>query len=224
VKETAIWYFTLERTYKLFNAKSEGNFVDAVFLTNHDQNRVMSQLDSNMDHAKMTASILLTLPGNPFIYYGEEIGMLGAKPDEQIREPMIWYKDGVKGKGQTAWEEPILNSGAHIASVESQTNQKDSLLAHYQELLRWRNEITAIYDGDIQYYDTGNAQIISYVRRTNTEEVLIVHNVSPEVQQIVLEREGEEHKYTEILKTTNQNTNINSNSLVISPYTSVVLK
>ncbi|OAB45653.1 alpha-amylase family glycosyl hydrolase [Paenibacillus antarcticus] len=216
--------FTLERTYKLFNAKSEGNFIDAVFLTNHDQNRVMSQLDRNMEHAKMAASILLTLPGNPFIYYGEEIGMLGAKPDEQIREPMIWYKDGGKGKGQTTWEEPVLNTGVHIGSVESQMNEKDSLLAHYQELLRWRNEITAIHDGNIQYYDTGNIQIISYVRHTNTEEVLVVHNVSSEEQQIVLEGEGEEHKYTDILKSTNRNTNINSNFLLISPYTSVVLK
>ncbi|OAB26764.1 alpha-amylase [Paenibacillus macquariensis subsp. macquariensis] len=216
--------FTLERTNKLFHAKSEGEFVDAVFLTNHDQNRVMSQLDSNMDHAKMAASILLTLPGNPFIYYGEEIGMLGAKPDEQIREPMIWHKDGVKGKGQTTWEEPILNSGAHMASVESQLSEKNSLLAHYQEMLRWRNEIAALHDGNIQYYDTGNAQIVSYIRRTNSEEVLIVHNVSSEEQRIVLDREGEEHKYTEILKSTDQNTNINSNYLVISPYASVILK
>lgn len=216
--------FTLERTYKLFNTKSQGQFVDAIFLTNHDQNRVMSQLDSNMDHAKIAASILLTLPGNPFIYYGEEIGMLGAKPDEQIREPMIWYESGVKGIGQTTWEEPILNLGEQLTSVELQLNQKDSLLAHYRKWLRWRNEIVALRDGDIQYYDTGNAQIVSYVRRTHSDEVLVVHNLSDKVQQIVLDREGAEYKYTEILKTTDKNTNINSDLLVIPPYSTVILK
>ncbi|WP_429374806.1 alpha-amylase family glycosyl hydrolase [Paenibacillus sp. DS2015] len=215
--------FTLERTYKLFNAKSEGQFVDAIFLSNHDQNRVMSQLDSNMDHAKMAASILLTLPGNPFIYYGEEIGMLGMKPDEQIREPMSWYEEGVEGKGQTTWEESIYNVGEHTPNVELQISEKDSLLAHYREWVRWRNEIVALHDGDIQYYDTGNAQIISYTRRTLSDEVLIVHNLSDQVQRVTLDRRVE-HKYTEILRATDKNTEINLNSLLISPYSSVILK
>lgn len=216
--------FTLERTYKLFNDRSEGKFVDAIFLTNHDQNRVMSQLEGNMAHAKMAASILLTLPGNPFIYYGEEIGMLGTKPDEQIREPMIWYEGGAKAKGQTTWEEPILNRGEQVASVEVQINEKDSLLAHYRELLRWRNEIGELQDGDIQYYDTGNAQIVSYVRRTQSNEVMVVHNLSDKVQQISLDEDVGEHKYTQILKTTDENTNINSNLLMISPYSTTVLQ
>lgn len=72
--------FTLERTYKLYSKISDNHFTDATFLTNHDHNRVMSQLDNNPNHAKMAATLLLTLPGNPFIYYGEEIGMLGVKP------------------------------------------------------------------------------------------------------------------------------------------------
>ena len=62
----------------------------APFLTNHDQNRVMSQLSYKTDRAKLAATILLTLPGVPFIYYGEEIGMTGQKPDEKIRTPMQW--------------------------------------------------------------------------------------------------------------------------------------
>lgn len=214
--------FTLERTYKLFNNKSEGNYVDAIFLTNHDQNRVMSQLNGNVDHAKMAASILLTLPGNPFIYYGEEIGMLGAKPDEQIREPMIWYEGGTQGTGQTTWEEPTLNRGEKVANVEDQINKQDSLFSHYREWVRWRTEIVALHDGDIQYYDTGNAQILSYVRRTQSEQVLVVHNLSDQVQHVALE--GTEYEYTSILKTTNKNTNINLNLLEIRPYSSAVLK
>ena len=49
-------------------------FIDAPFLTNHDQDRVMSVLNHE-EKAKIAASLYLTLPGNPFIYYGEEIGM-----------------------------------------------------------------------------------------------------------------------------------------------------
>ena len=61
----------------------------ATFLTNHDQNRVMSTIRS-VPKAKVAADLLLTLPGVPFVYYGEEIGMQGIKPDERIRTPMQW--------------------------------------------------------------------------------------------------------------------------------------
>jgi len=57
------------------------------FLSNHDTNRVMSQLLNSADKAKAAATILLTLPGIPYIYYGEEIGMTGVTPDENKRNP-----------------------------------------------------------------------------------------------------------------------------------------
>ena len=216
--------FTLERTYKLFNTTSQGEFVDATFLTNHDQNRVMSQLGGNVDHAKMVASILLTLPGNPFIYYGEEIGMLGAKPDEQIREPMIWYENGAKGKGQTTWERLIYNTGDDAPSVELQITQGDSLLAHYRELITWRNEISELHEGNIQYHDTGNAQILSYLRRTQSDEALVVHNLSGEEQQIKIEMDQGGNLFTEIIKNSSKTAHFDNDTLVIAPYSTLILK
>ena len=62
----------------------------ATFLTNHDQDRTMSTLNGSIDKAKLAAFLLLTSPGTPFIYYGEEIGMEGEKPDPDIRRPMQW--------------------------------------------------------------------------------------------------------------------------------------
>ena len=61
----------------------------ATFLSNHDQERVMSYFKGDPIKAKLAASVLLTTPGTPFVYYGEEIGMTGNKPDEQIRTPML---------------------------------------------------------------------------------------------------------------------------------------
>jgi glycosidase len=65
----------------------------ATFLTNHDMDRVMNQLKKDPVKAGHAATVLLTIPGTPFIYYGEEIGMVGQKPDEQIRSPMQWSKE-----------------------------------------------------------------------------------------------------------------------------------
>ena len=61
-----------------------------IFLTNHDMPRVMSQFGGDAAKARLAAFLMLTAPGTPYIYYGEEIGMLGQKPDELIRTPMQW--------------------------------------------------------------------------------------------------------------------------------------
>ncbi len=78
---------SLVRTREFFREISAGEYIDSTFITNHDMPRVMTEVKGNQDQAKMAASLLLTLPGNPFIYYGEETGLEGSKPDEEIREP-----------------------------------------------------------------------------------------------------------------------------------------
>ena len=60
-----------------FGFASNGKSEDCTFLTNHDQNRTMSVMEGNEDHAKTAASLYLTLPGNTFIYLGEEVGLPG---------------------------------------------------------------------------------------------------------------------------------------------------
>ena len=66
----------------------------ATFLTNHDQDRVMTELGGDVESAKLAATLLLTGGGTPFLYYGEEIGLTGQKPDERIRTPMRWDASG----------------------------------------------------------------------------------------------------------------------------------
>lgn len=152
--------------------------IDATFLTNHDQNRVMSELNGDVDKAKSAASILLTLPGNPFIYYGEEIGMTGEKPDELIREPFRWYEGD--GEGQTSWETPVYNTGYNGVSVEAQTKDKDSLLNHYREMIRVRQQHEELVKGNLQSIQTDNPGIIAYSRSYEGESLQVYHNISAE--------------------------------------------
>ena len=86
-------YMDLARTDAAYRKVAGKSGVDAPFLSNHDQDRVMSQLDGNPQHMRMAAAMLLTLPGHPFVYYGEELGMRGRKPDPDLREPMRWHRD-----------------------------------------------------------------------------------------------------------------------------------
>src|SRR2546426_7554959 len=77
------------------------------FLTNHDQTRALTVLGGDVARARIAATLLLTLPGLPFVYYGEEIGMTGDKPDPRLRTPMQWNPfSGVGFTTGKAWESP----------------------------------------------------------------------------------------------------------------------
>lgn len=212
----------LVRNYELFAEKSHGEFVDAIFLANHDQNRVMSQLSGNKDHARMAAAILLTLPGNPFLYYGEEIGMKGSKPDEEIREPMLWSKNRNSSSGQTTWEKPKHNLDDDSVNVEAQLTDQASLLSQYRNLIEWRTETTALRDGALQDYSLKDDQVLSYIRATASEQVLVVHNLSGEVKEISLS-EKEPH-FSSLLHQTDIKAVLQNSTLSLPPYSTVILK
>lgn len=177
----------LEEKYRNF-AEVEPNFLDAPFLTNHDQNRSMDRLGSDISKAKLIANIYLTLPGNPFIYYGEEIGMLGTKPDERIREPFVWYNESKLP--QTSWESVIRNKST--VSVEEQQKDRNSLLNHYKQLIRLRQSSKALTKGDFKALESGSNKVIAYSRNyledgNVKESVIVLHNLSSEQQVIKLD-------------------------------------
>lgn len=171
-----------EQLSKIYAAYQVANpaFIDAAFLTNHDQNRIMSVLDGNMEMMRLLAAVNLTLPGNPFIYYGEEIGMLGMKPDERIREPFQW-KPG-DAPEETRWESIRYNNKTGI-SVEEQWNESGSLLSHYRTLIHLRNATPALQRGDFVPLKKG-ADLLAFRRRFGEDQVLVIHNLSKKAVSI----------------------------------------
>lgn len=213
--------FALSRSYQFYKESSQGTFIDAIFLTNHDQNRVMSELDGKVEHAKMAASILLTLPGNPFIYYGEEIGMLGMKPDERIREPMVWAEtdDSSAGTGQTAWMPAFYNKDGG-SSVSTQLQDPDSLLHHYRKMIQWRNEHAVLQNGDIVSYNANNASVLAYARITNQEKALVLHNLSGERQSVAVR----DTSFSTLALASGTGAKLSDGQLDLPPYSTVLLK
>ena len=152
----------------------------ATFLANHDQNRTMSQMIGNVDFAKMAATIQLTSPGVPFIYYGEEIGMTGVKPDEDIRLPMQWNGNTVKAgfTSGTPWRAPSADTPTF--NVSSENNDPDSLFNHYRDLIHLRNAHPALLNGDWVPVESGSKYIYAFMRTTAEEQILVVINASRE--------------------------------------------
>jgi alpha-amylase len=151
----------------------------ASFLTNHDQDRVMDQLGRDPDKAKLAATILLTLPGVPFVYYGEEIGMTGSKPDELIRTPMQWTAGPNAGFSAGEPWEPV-NEGYEKQNVEAALADGDSLFNHYRKLMAARNEHPALRSLGFLPLESSAAPIYGYLRHNPDAAALVVLNFDDE--------------------------------------------
>jgi glycosidase len=164
---------------------------EASFLTNHDQNRVMSQVFGDALSAHLAAFMLLTGPGIPFIYYGEEIGLQGRKPDEQIRTPLPWTADG-PAAGFTTGEpwEPLAEDWAAV-NVATEAADPLSLLASYKRAIAFRAAHPALLQGGTILVDGEGGTVIGWLRVTAGETLLVVANVgSKAVTDYALTLEG----------------------------------
>ncbi len=146
------------------------------FLTNHDQNRVMSQIGANLDKAKVGALLYLTAPGVPFVYYGEEIAMSGKKPDEDIRTPMQWSNEA-NGGFTTGRPWRAVNADYTERNVSAQIDNPDSMLALYRNLIRLRNQHAALRVGDFTAINASHASVFASLRVSKAEAVLIIINL-----------------------------------------------
>ncbi len=180
----------LRNNWAVFPHNQFGNF-----LQNHDQPRMMTQLlrpkGTTRAEAEVEMRLAVTLqmlmPGTPYIYYGEEIGMVGDKPDPDIRTPMQW--NGAAGAGFSTgkpWRK--LNDDSTSVNIAAQEKDPKSLLSLYRDLIRLRASEPAVRRGGLEVLTTGHKSVLAFVRsehgggveNASTGGVLVVANVSGE--------------------------------------------
>ena len=143
------------------------------FLTNHDMNRVFSVLGLDQGKNKAAASILLTLPGVPFLYYGEEVGMVGVKPDEHIRRPMQWTA-GSNGSFTTGNPWIPLNNNFPQYNVATAETDSASLLHHYRDLIHLRESRPDLQTGDYLGIPVSDESVFAFWRMGPQDTSLVV--------------------------------------------------
>jgi alpha-amylase len=156
----------------------------APFLTNHDMDRVWSIVSGTAPAevvppiVRLAATVLLTAPGTPFVYYGEEIGLAGTKPDERIRTPMPWtgQAPGVGFTTGTPWEAP--DPGYSERNVAAEATDPGSLLSLYRTMIQFRNQSAALRFGNLVSVATGNDGVAAYLRSAGNDHVLVVVNLT----------------------------------------------
>lgn len=146
------------------------------FLRNHDQTRTATEFRGNVARQKLAATLLLTLPGLPFVYYGEEIGMTGDKPDPRLRTPMHWTIGRAAGftTGQP-WEP--LQPDSNTVTVAAQDGDGNSLLNRFRRLIHLRGAKPALATGALVPVQTTDTAVAAYIRTDGERPVLVVANL-----------------------------------------------
>jgi len=153
------------------------------FLSNHDQVRTATRLGGVPGRLRAAASVLLTLPGVPFMYYGEEVGLASGSGsgDEAKRTPMPW-DDSPGGGFTTGTPWYPFAPGRDTANVADQVHDARSLLAHYRSLIRLRAAEPALGSGRLTTLDSGNAAVLAFLREAGQDTVLVAVNLGGGIQ------------------------------------------
>ncbi|HET9694322.1 MAG TPA: alpha-amylase family glycosyl hydrolase [Steroidobacteraceae bacterium] len=152
----------------------------ATFVTNHDQDRIASELGEDPARLKLAASLLLAAPGVPFLYYGEEIGQVGRKPDEMIRNPMPWTAGTNGGFTRAARPWEPLQGGHERRNVAAQADDPASVLTHYRQWIHLRHREPALRRGTFELVDLGRDDAIAWQRRADGRTLTFIANLSRE--------------------------------------------
>jgi glycosidase len=130
-----------------------------------------------MKRSRLASFLLLTMPGVPFVYYGEEIGMVGAKPDERLRTPMQWRAAHAGGfTTGTPWE--TLQADSLTTTVEAEDADSGSVLTMNRRLIHLRAVTPALGEGKLVPLEASAAGVAAYARRSGDRVVLVVANLT----------------------------------------------
>ncbi len=152
----------------------------SMLLANHDSfagDRVFNQLQGDLARYKLAAATHLLLPGTPFIYYGEEIGIARGSPsgDPGLRTPMSWTGDARTGGFTTGTPYRTLAGNVTSANVAAQQTDPNSLLAHYKAMLNLRNTLPAVARGSYEAARV-SGRVFTFQRRLGDERVVVAIN------------------------------------------------
>jgi glycosidase len=154
----------------------------ATMVSNHDSfagQRLWNQVGGNLAQYKLAAATYLLLPGTPFIYYGEEIGLAGAaglQGDAALRTPMSWTPDATRAGFTTGQPFRALSSNVATQNVQAQQADATSLLAHYKRLLALRNTRPSLFIGSYASPLVAG-QVMGWQRSQGAEKTLVLINV-----------------------------------------------
>ncbi len=197
----------------------------AVILANHDSfagDRIIRQMAGDLNKYKMAAALLLTVPGIPFIYYGEEIGLghtKGGVGDHALRSPMSWNGNPDNGGFTEArrFFRPLADN-VEAFNVADQLEDPDSLYNFYRSIIQMRNKTPALQTGSFENISQGTPNLYSFIRDNGDQQAFVVMNLGDTASQATLPKEGEPWR----LSFSSANSTHSGNAFTADPYSVTV--
>ena len=178
-KTVSSYATALETADKAYGAKNP-NYIDAPFLSNHDVGRIAGFCAQDPSKTKLAGAMNLFMSGSAFIYYGEEIGMVGSGNDPSKRAPMYWNAERNNGTTQPPPECAIPETYP-FGSLEEQRGDDASIYNYYRQAIAIRKAVPAISHGRTTAEKPLNIGCVSAFRKTwEKEECIILMNISQE--------------------------------------------
>lgn len=206
------------------------NQINALFLSNHDQVRIANSLEpQGLSAEKLAAAVYMLFPGNPFIYYGEEIGIKAPNTtnDAAYRTAMIFDTDNmpsifVNGIGDV-FDEPTYGG------VKQQLADKDSLLNYYRRIIKIKNQNPELARGKIsstQGFDDNN--VSGFYTEYNGTTLLTIHNFNGKTEKTITITDEMMKNPTVradlVAESSDKHITIKDGKLTIPPHSTVILK
>jgi len=158
--------------------------------------RLAPLLDNDRRRMELMNGILMSLPGTPILYYGDEIGMgdnvnLGDR--NGVRTPMQWdggWNGGFSAADPEALYSPLMLNpvyGYQAVNVKSQKRFDHSLLSWMKQIIKARKSLPVFGRGTMEFLYPANHRVLAYVRQFGRDTILVVNNLSSSAQAVELD-------------------------------------
>jgi maltose alpha-D-glucosyltransferase/alpha-amylase len=158
--------------------------------------RLAPLMDNDMQRIKLMNNLLMSMIGTPIVYYGDEIGMgdnIYLKDRDGVRTPMQWSADRNAGfsraRPERLYAQPIRDVvyGYQSVNVESQMENKSSLLNWTKDIIALRKKHKVFGRGTLEFIEPENRKVLVYVRKYEQQIVLVVSNLSRNAQSVSID-------------------------------------
>ncbi|MDQ1409828.1 MAG: maltose alpha-D-glucosyltransferase / alpha-amylase [Acidobacteriaceae bacterium] len=158
--------------------------------------RLAPMMENDRRRIELLNGLLMSMPGTPIVYYGDEIGMgdniyLGDR--NGVRTPMQWNGGTNAGFSfadpERLYSPLISNSvyGYQVVNVDSQRRFSHSLLSWMKALIKTRNSYRVFSRGTMEFLRPSNHRVLAYVRELGNEKILVVNNLASSAQAVELD-------------------------------------
>lgn len=206
-------------------SKYTDSYIDAPFYTNHDMGRSAGYYNGDFEEekTKMAQAMNLLMPGNAFLYYGEEIGMRGAVNDETKRLGMRWTDDA-DAEGMCDGPKDAKETEQTYDSLDKQMEDPYSIYNFVKQTIAIRNAFPEISRGTNTFEkDLSDENLCVFTREYNGEKLALIFNPSKEKASVDVSSLGVKDEVA-MLQTTEKTPAFKDGVAELPAYSVMVLK